>query len=69
MRKHELARQLARTTGVTRAEAADQVDRVVNDVLMKLRRGQPADWPGIGKFSVSSEGEIEFHREDSNGKD
>jgi nucleoid DNA-binding protein len=68
MRKQELARQLARKTGVSRAEAADQVDRMVNEVLMKLRNGQGADWPGMGKFSLNAQGRIEFRQDDRNEK-
>jgi nucleoid DNA-binding protein len=67
MRKQELARRLARKTGVSRAEAADQVDRLVNDVLMKLRSGQAADWPGMGKFSLDADGIIEFRQDDRDG--
>ncbi len=60
MNKRELARQLARNTGVTRGEAADQIDRLVNDVLKQLRTGRPADLPGFGSFAINSSGQIEF---------
>ncbi len=65
MRKKELARELARKTGVTQAEAADQVDRLVNDILQKLRSGQPASLPGLGQFRRDPDGKIEFLKEQS----
>jgi nucleoid DNA-binding protein len=64
MRKQGLVRQLARKTGVTRAEAADQVDRVVHDILMKLRSGEDATWPGVGQFSRDSKGVIAFQQQE-----
>jgi nucleoid DNA-binding protein len=60
MNKRELARQLARNTGVSRGEAADQIDRMVNDVLKQLRSGHSADLPGFGRFAVNEAGQIEF---------
>jgi nucleoid DNA-binding protein len=63
MKKTELARELARTTGVTRAEAADQVDRVVNAILERLRDGKTAQWPGFGQFNLDSHGNIQFRQE------
>lgn len=65
MRKHELARKLARKTGITRAEAADQVDRLVNEILQKLRSGEAAQLPGLGRFLRNAEGNIEFQRDSS----
>ena len=60
MNKRELARQLARNTGVSRGEAADQIDRMVNDVLKQLRSGHSADLPGFGRFALNEAGQIEF---------
>ncbi len=50
MKKPELTRRLARGTGLTRAEAADQLDRVVNEILSGLRRGKAVPLPGLGRF-------------------
>lgn len=49
MKKPELARRVARETGVAPSRAADRLDRVVQDVLRKLRRGEAAEVPGLGK--------------------
>ena len=63
MKKNELARKLARKTGVTPAEAADQEDRMLNDILQKLRSGEPANMPGIGQFCRDADGRIHFQNE------
>ena len=43
----DLARRLAKRSGVSPAEAADQLDRVVNGILTHLRKGQKALLPGL----------------------
>ncbi len=50
MKKRDLAARLARESGISKAAAADQLDRLVHDILQKLRKGQPASWPGLGTF-------------------
>ena len=42
MRKAEIAKRMARSAGVSEAEAADRLDRVVRQILENLRRGRPA---------------------------
>ena len=39
MKKEQLARRLAQERHVSPAVAADQLDRIVSDLLMKVRRG------------------------------
>jgi nucleoid DNA-binding protein len=53
MRKTQLAGQLARQSGVTKAEAADRLDRVVHQIVTSLRKGRGADLPGLGHFLPS----------------
>ena len=48
MKKPEMAKRLARQVGVSNAEAADQLDHVVHQILKKLRKGQSAPFPGSG---------------------
>jgi nucleoid DNA-binding protein len=62
MRKKEIAREVSRQTGMTRAEAADQVDRLVHEILRKLRSGESARLPGLGTLEVS-EGRITLREE------
>jgi nucleoid DNA-binding protein len=63
MKKPELAKGLALESGLTEAEAADRLDRVVNDIIARLRRGQPAPLPGLGKFTEGAGGKLTFQRE------
>ena len=62
MRKQEIAAQLARQSGMTRGEAADRLDRVVHDILQRLRSGKSADFPGMGQFHAGADGKVDFHR-------
>jgi nucleoid DNA-binding protein len=48
MEKNEFTKKFAERTGSTSAEAADRVDRVVNDLLRRLRAGKTASLPGFG---------------------
>jgi len=50
MRKTQLAGRLARQSGVTRAEAADRLDRIVHNIVTNLRKGRAAALPGLGQF-------------------
>ena len=63
MRKPEMARRLARRSGVTTAEAADRLDRAVYQILERLRKGQEAPLPGLGKFRIGPNGKIRFQQE------
>lgn len=47
----QVIRQLAKRSSVTQAEAADQIDRYIHDVLQKLRKGQRVPVPGVGVIS------------------
>jgi len=51
MKKQEIAKRIARQSGVSRAEAADQVDRAVHRILADLRRGGKTSLPGLGTFT------------------
>jgi nucleoid DNA-binding protein len=63
MQKPELVKGLALESGLTEAEAADRLDRVVNDIITRLRKGKPAPLPGLGKFTQGSDGKLAFRRE------
>ncbi len=63
MKKPEIARRMARRTGVSQGEAADRMDRVVQQILARLRKGQVADLPGLGRFSRRPDGALRFDRE------
>ena len=48
MKKEELTNEIARCSKMSRAAAADQLDRMVEEILQRVRRGEPADIPGLG---------------------
>ncbi len=50
MQKPEIAKRLARRTGRSEPEAADELDRVVHRILRALRGGASARLPGVGVF-------------------
>ena len=69
MQKPDIAKRMARRSGVSPAEAADRLDRVVQQIVSNLRKGKGARLPGLGKFSYGRDGRVAFHREggDHNG--
>jgi nucleoid DNA-binding protein len=50
MKKNQLAARLARQSQTTRAAAADELDRVVHNILTRLRKGKSVSLPGLGTF-------------------
>lgn len=50
MKKKDLAQALARQTRQTPAQASDEVDKLVHQILSALREGRPVDLPGVGKL-------------------
>jgi nucleoid DNA-binding protein len=68
MRKPEIARKMARQAGVSEGEAADRLDRVVREILARLRRGREADLPGLGRLTTGPDGKVSFRKE-RNGRD
>jgi nucleoid DNA-binding protein len=64
VRKPEIAKRMARRAGVTQAEAADRLDLVVHEILLRLRRGQEANLPGLGKLKHAPGGIVWLDREE-----
>jgi nucleoid DNA-binding protein len=62
MKKEQLARQLAKESQITTAAAADQVDRILNSILKRVRRGQSASLPGLGTFIPGRKEDFQFDR-------
>jgi len=63
MKKPDIARHMARQTGLSQAEAADRLDRVVQQILRNLRQGKEASLPGLGKFRPRPDGKVAFERQ------
>ena len=51
MKREDLAKKLAEETGTAAAAARDQIDEVVNKIVQKLRKGQAAKLPGLGRLA------------------
>ena len=60
MKKEQLARQLAKRSNISPAAAADQLDRVVHEILMRVRSGQSASLPGLGTFRPDLKAGVRF---------
>jgi nucleoid DNA-binding protein len=54
-----LVRRLAKHKKVSKAAAADELDRVIHDVLTRLRRGERVRIPGLGVFAGSKPAQFE----------
>lgn len=64
MKKLEIAKQWARQSGLTEAEAADRLDRAVRQILTKLRKDGEAPLPGVGTLLRRDGGRVLFEREE-----
>jgi nucleoid DNA-binding protein len=64
MKKHDLAKRLARQTHVSKAVAADQLDRLIHDILTKLRKGRAVSLPGFGTFTPGKKLSFQFESQD-----
>ncbi|MBZ5725563.1 MAG: HU family DNA-binding protein [Acidobacteriia bacterium] len=63
MKKPDIARRMARKSGVSHAEAADRLDRMVSQILADLRQGKEPPLPGLGKFTHGPDGQVSFEPE------
>ena len=60
MKKEQLARRLAKESHISTAAAADQLDRVLDDILKRIRSGQSASFPGLGTFRPDAKNGVQF---------
>jgi nucleoid DNA-binding protein len=63
MKKPDIAKQMARRSRVSQAEAADRLDSVLHQILCDLRQGRESALPGLGKFKNGPNGKPAFERE------
>jgi nucleoid DNA-binding protein len=54
-----LIRRLAAASSIPPAKAADEIDRILHDLVIRLRRGEPARLPGLGSFLPGTEPHFE----------
>jgi nucleoid DNA-binding protein len=64
MKEREIAKQWARASGLSPAEAADRVDGVVRQILEQLRKRGEAPLPGMGKLVRRRGGTLIFESEE-----
>jgi nucleoid DNA-binding protein len=50
MKREEIAKTLARQTGLSKQAARNEVDELVQNILNKLRHGRQVKLPGVGKL-------------------
>jgi nucleoid DNA-binding protein len=67
MNKSELANRLAKQKHLSRAEAADQLDRVVHQIVFNLRNGKSAQFPGLGSFFPGEKWGFRFDKKVADG--
>jgi len=63
MKKPDIAKRLARQAGLSQAQAADELDRVVNRILSNLKKGEQAPLSGLGTFTPGPKRRFEFQPE------
>ncbi|MGA2037967.1 MAG: HU family DNA-binding protein [Bryobacteraceae bacterium] len=63
MKKSDIAKRMARQSGTSLGQAADSLDRLLQEIVAGLRRGQGASLPGLGKLTVKPNGNVTFDRE------
>ncbi len=63
MKKPEIAKRMARRSGLSQAEAADRLDHMIHQILANLRKGNPASLPGLGRFTQGPGGKVVFEPE------
>lgn len=63
MKKEQLARRLAKESHISHGAAADEVDRILSNLLERVRKGQPASLPGLGTFQSGGDRDFQFERE------
>jgi len=60
MKKHDLATILARRARTSRASAADRIDRLIQEILTELKRGNAVSLPGLGRFNPGKSVSFDF---------
>ncbi len=68
MKKRDLTDLIASRTNMPKSAAAEQVHRLVHDILDSLRKGQPAELPGLGRFEPGQTPIFRPHGEGNDGR-
>jgi len=63
MKQDQLARRLAKRANLSQGAAADQMGRLVSDLLERVRKGESAPLPGLGTFRPGRELNFQFEND------
>ncbi len=64
MKQNVLVERLAATSRTSPGAAADQLERIVHEIMQSLKEGRPAALPGLGTFTpVDSKSGFRFEAE------
>ncbi|MGO9227698.1 MAG: HU family DNA-binding protein [Bryobacteraceae bacterium] len=69
MKKPDIAKRMARQSRISVGQAADCLDRLVQEIVAGLRHGRDANLPGLGKLTVKPDGNLSFDREGTRRRD
>jgi len=61
-KKEQLAKRLAKVSGISTAAAADQLDGILSGLLRRVRQGRSASLPGLGTFLPGPQPEFYFEQ-------
>jgi nucleoid DNA-binding protein len=62
MKKEQVARRLAKESHLTTGAAADQVDRILNNLFKRVRQGKSVSLPGLGTFRSGRDQDFQFDK-------
>ena len=62
MKKQQLAKRLAKQSGISPAAAADQLDIILSGILRRVRQGYRASLPGLGTFVPGEKPQFYFEQ-------
>jgi nucleoid DNA-binding protein len=66
MKRETLITMLSRG-GLPRPAAADQLDRMVHQIVSRLKEGKPVNLPGLGRFNPGPRPSFEFEAAGARG--
>ena len=61
-KREQLAKRLAKVSGISTAAAADQLDGILSGLLRRVRQGRSASLPGLGTFLPGPQPEFYFEQ-------
>jgi len=68
VKKPRFTRLLAESQKTSPAQAAEVLDRIVHRILRRVRDGEAAEWPGLGRFHPGPPLRFETTREGAKRK-